>query len=191
MIPTELAVNLPPSLDELVQSIYGELKQIAHSHKGFGRGDQTLQTTALVHEAYIRMARAQDKLSLQDQKHLKALTSRIIRHIIIDYARRAGSGKRDGEMVSLDQVQQLLLEPSMDADVLDLDAALNRLAEFSPRMEKVVECRFFGGMNVTETAEALEMSARSVERDWQRARIHLLRFMEMPGHKTHPVPSSG
>jgi RNA polymerase sigma factor (TIGR02999 family) len=186
---------MPPSLDELVDNLYGELKQIAHSHRSYGRGDHTLQTTALVHEAYIRMARAQGQLSLQDQKHLKALTSRIIRHIMVDYARRAGSAKRDGVSVSLDLAPplapQLSIEPSIDADVLDLDAALHRLAEFSPRMEKVVECRFFGGMNVTETAEALDMSARSVEREWQRARIHLLRFMDSPDRKVRPATGSG
>lgn len=184
----QLTANLPASLDQLVEGLYEELRRIAHSHCSRERSDFTLQTTALVHEAYVRMASAEVDLSLQDRQHLRALTSRIIRHVLVDYARRGKAAKRDAPEVSADLIPDLLVEPMFDTTVLDLDAALHRLAQYSPRLEKVVECRFFGGMSVTETAAVLNMSMRSVERDWQRARIYLMRFLEAPAALAVELP---
>jgi RNA polymerase sigma factor (TIGR02999 family) len=185
---TQLTANLPASLDQLVEGLYEELRRIAHLHRSRERRDFTLQTTALVHEAYIRMVGAEADQSLQDRQHLRALTSRIIRHVLVDYARRGRAAKRDAPEISANLIPDVLVEPMLDVKVLDLDAALHRLAQYSPRMEKVVECRFFGGMNVTETAEVLNMSIRSVERDWQRARIYLMRFLEAPNRPIAEPP---
>lgn len=165
-------------LDELVGRLYDELRQIARQHRRGGRGNLTLQTTALVHEAYLRMARSDAELSLQDQRHLKALTSRIIRHIMVDYARRAGAAKRDVVNAPPGRIEDSLIEPMLDVGILDLDAALHRLAGHSPRLETIVECRFFGGMNVQETADAMSLSPRTVERDWRKAKVYLLRFLD-------------
>ncbi|MEJ8568047.1 ECF-type sigma factor [Elongatibacter sediminis] len=165
-------------LDDLIGKIYHDLRQIAHLHRRGAYGNLTLQTTALVHEAYLRMAGTDSELSLQDRQHLKALTSRIIRHIIVDYARRAGAAKRDAANAPHERIEDSLIEPMLDVGVLDLDVALHRLSGRSPRLEKIVECRFFGGMNVQETADALGLSPRTVERDWRKAKAYLLRFLQ-------------
>lgn len=167
-------------LDELVVKIYKELRQMAHLHRSSERKDLTLQTTALVHEAYLRLASSDKPLSLRDQQHLKALTSRIIRHVLVDYARRTRAGKRDVSNAPPGRIEDTLIEPRLDVSIVDLDAALHRLAQHAPRLEKIVECRFFGGMNVQETAEALDISTRTVERDWRKAKTYLLRYLDDP-----------
>lgn len=167
-------------LDELVVKIYQELRQIARVHRSGERGNLTLQTTALVHEAYLRLASSDDSHSLKDRQHLKALTSRIIRHVLVDYARRTRAGKRDAANAPPGRIEETLIEPKLDLNVLDLDAALHRLARHAPRLEKIVECRFFGGMNVKQTAEALDLSTRTVERDWRKAKTYLLRYLDDP-----------
>lgn len=167
-------------LGELVVQIYQELREMAHLHRSSERKNLTLQTTALVHEAYLRLASADEPLSLKNRQHLKALTSRIIRHVLVDYARRTRAGKRDAANVPPGRIEDTLIEPQLDLNVLDLDAALHRLAQHYPRLEKIVECRFFGGMNVQETAEALDISTRTVERDWRKAKTYLLRYLDDP-----------
>lgn len=178
MSTADLTENLPAPLDQLVSEIYQELRQIAHLHRNRERPDVTLHTTALVHEAYIRMARSEADLSLQDRQHLRSLTSRIIRHVLVDYARRGRATKRNVAYADPEALLDTVIEPMLDVTVLDLDAALHGLARYSPRMEKVVECRFFGGMNVAETAEVLGISIRAVERDWQHARLYLMRLLD-------------
>jgi RNA polymerase sigma factor (TIGR02999 family) len=187
----DLTDNLPAPLDQLVGEIYEELRQIAHLHRSRERRDITLHTTALVHEAYIRMARAETELSLQDRQHLRSLTSRIIRHVLVDYARRSRASKRDAGQADPESLLDTVIEPMLDVTVLDLDAALHRLAGYSPRMEKVVECRFFGGMNVAETAEVLGISIRAVERDWQHARLYLMRLLDGSEAGLAPGPEEG
>lgn len=167
-------------LDELVGRIYQELREIAHVHRSGERNDLTLQTTALVHEAYLRLAASEQELTLKDRQHLKALTSRIIRHVLVDYARRAGAAKRNAADAPRWRLEEMVIEPNLDVNVLDLDAALHRLAQHAPRLEKIVECRFFGGMNVQETAEALDLSSRTVERDFHKAKMFLLRYLAEP-----------
>lgn len=172
----------PAQLDELVDKIYHELRHIARAHSRDGHWDPTLQTTALVHEAYLRMASSDSEISLQDRQHLKSLTSRVIRQVMVDYARRSGAAKRDPRSAPPSRIEETLIEPKLDVDVLDLDAALHQLAGFSRRLEQIVECRFFGGMSVEETASALSLSTRTVERDWRKAKTYLLRIL----HETKP-----
>lgn len=109
-----------------------------------------------------------------------ALTSRIIRHVLVDYARRARAGKRDSANAPPALIEETVIEPSLDVSLLDLDAVLHRLARHAPRLEKIVECRFFGGLNVQETADALDLSTRTVERNWRKAKTYLLRYLEVP-----------
>lgn len=151
---------------------------MAHSRRGWERRDLTLQTTALVHEAYLRLAGSDGGLTVRDQQHLKALTSRIIRHVLVDYGRRSAAAKRNPENAPPGRIEETVIEPMLDLDVVDLDAALHQLSRHAPRLEKVVECRFFGGMNVEETAAALDLSTRTVERDWRKARAWLLRYLD-------------
>lgn len=166
------------SLDELVEKIYQELRQLARAQRGRERRDLTLQTTALVHEVYLRLAGSDEGPAVRDRQHLKALTSRVIRHVLVDYGRRTAAAKRDPDNAPPGAIEETLIEPMLDVDVVDLDAALHRLARHAPRLEKVVECRFFGGMNIEETAATLDLSTRTVERDWRKARAWLLRYLD-------------
>lgn len=166
-----------PVLDETISTIYGELRLIARRRRLSERRDLTLQTTTLVHEAWIRLARSASDALPGNDEHLKALISRIIRHILVDHGRRRAAAKRNPEQTPSTLIEDTLIEPALDVDILDLDAALHRLAGDSPRLEKVVECRFFGGMSIEQTAEALAVSTRTVERDWLKARAFLLQYL--------------
>jgi RNA polymerase sigma factor (TIGR02999 family) len=165
-------------LDSLIEKIYAELREVARWHKRGERAGLTLQTTALVHEAYLRLAESGSELSLRDRRHLKAVTSRVIRHVLVDYSRRSAAAKRDPNSAHPGLIEETLIEPMLDVNVVDLDTALHRLARHSPRMERVVECRFFGGLSVEETAKALDMSESTVARDWQKARAYLLHYLD-------------
>jgi RNA polymerase sigma factor (TIGR02999 family) len=169
----------PASLkfDDLVDAVYGELRQIARSHRRKESLNLTLQTTALVHEAYLRLASGDTASMPQDSVHLKALTSRVIRHILIDYARRRKAAKRDHSQ-ACDLLEECLIEPSLNVDILDLDAAIHRLSRHSERLGQVVEYRFFGGLNAEETAQLLDVSSRTVERDWRNAKAHLMQYLQ-------------
>lgn len=168
-------------LDETVSTIYRELRLIARRRRSSERDDLTLQTTALVHEAWIRLARSTSDLMPTDDEYLKALISRIIRHVLVDHGRRTAAAKRDPDQAPPGMIEDTLIEPALNLDVLDLDAALHRLAVDSPRLVRVVECRFFGGMSIEQTAEALAISTRTVERDWLKARAYLLHYLDHEG----------
>ena len=156
----------------LAEKVYGELHAIAGNQMRKERPDHTLQTTALVHEAYLRLVRDRS-VDWQDRVHFFACASMVMRRILVDYARRRSAGKRPapGKRVELDQ-SRLGVQPRLD-QMLIIDEALNRLADLDPRHARIVELRYFGGLNEEEIAAALEISTRTVKRDWTAARAWL------------------
>ncbi|NNE35997.1 MAG: sigma-70 family RNA polymerase sigma factor [Rhodothermales bacterium] len=161
-------------LDRLMPRIYGELHRIAHrelARRGVG---ETLRTTGLLHETYARLV-DRTRLDVEDRAHFLALAAKAMRHIVIDYARKKQSRKRGGDWrrVTLEDVSPPT--GNFSVDVLDLHDALTRLERFDERLCRVVECRYFGGMTVEETATALEIAPRTVDRSWQKAKAWLYR----------------
>ena len=169
------------SLDEAVALAYNELRRIAHhrlaARAPAGRGDRTLSTTALVNEAYLKLSE-QSRGKWRDRSHFLAIASLAMRHVIVDRARERGALKRGGarRRVTLDDVD-LAVDDQPDV-VLQIDDALDRVASIEPRVAKVVECRFFGGLSEQETADALGLTHRTVQRDWVKARVLLRRALE-------------
>lgn len=160
------------ALDDLLPLVYEELRRVAHRQIRLVGGLRTLNTTALVHEAYLRLAGAHSP-GYEDRVHFLAVASKAMRHVLIDYARRHQASKRGGglERVPLDETR---LAAGERADTfLALEQALIRLEEMAPRLGRVVECRFFGGMTEVETAAALGVTERTVRRDWTKARLWL------------------
>jgi RNA polymerase sigma factor (TIGR02999 family) len=161
-------------VNELVPLVYDELRRIAHRHLARERGPRTLGTTALVHEAYLKLV-DQDRAPVKSRPYFFAAAAHAMRQVLVDAARRRGRVKRGaGERpLDLDDVQVSV--DDFAAELRDLDEALDRLAALFPRQARVVECRFFGGLSVEETAEALELAPRTVKRDWSLARAWLYR----------------
>ena len=169
----------PDALDRLVPLVYHNLHEIAHHHRRAERPEHTLNTTAIVHEAYIRLAGSSNP-SWRDRAHFLAVSSRVIRHVLIDYERRRMAEKRGGDVLRVPLNEDLAVDtagPDASVEFLALDAALQDLARHEARLERVVECRFFGGLTGRETAEVLGVSERTVERDWARARAYLRRAL--------------
>lgn len=163
--------------DLLFQRLYPELRSIAHHRLRQFRPGETLSTTALVHEAYLRLV-DQTTASLRDRAHFLAIASRAMRFIIVDYARARTADKRGGHaaMIPLDAIE--IVADERAADLLELDEALRRLEQWDPRLAAVVEHRFFGGLTHEQIAEVIGMSVPTVKRDWQRARAWLYRTMQ-------------
>ena len=158
--------------EKLLGLVYGDLKRIAHRHlRGRGRGE-TLQTTALVHEAYVRLARP-SLSGFNDRVHFLAVSSRAMRQILIDRARARATAKRGAGVVPLDLELHDPGEPQRGDELLALDEALTELERLEPRLGRVVEMRFFGGMTAEEAGEALGVSDRTVKADWRKARAFL------------------
>lgn len=168
----------PGEFDRLVAQVYEEMRKIARFHHQNEREALTLQTTALVHEAYMRLVRQSTVSRPQDERHLKALTSRIIRRVLVDHARTVKAQKRTPDSSGEDPLGRTLIDPALDVDLLSLNAALDELAAKAPRLARIVEMRFFGGMSAEEIAAELELSARTVERDWQKSRTYLMEILE-------------
>jgi len=165
------------ALDHLAPVVYRELRRIAGRLMAGQRPNHTLQATALVNEAYVRLVDAQ-QVSWQDRAHFFALCARAMRQILIDHARARASEKRGGDQISIELDEALAASPSPEANLLELDDALNRLAALDPRKSQVVELRFFGGLSLEETAEALKVSTKTVQRDWDLARGWLYRELK-------------
>ena len=161
------------ALHRLTPLVYRELHRLAAGYMARERTDHTLQPTALVNEAYVRLVDLQG-VDWRDRAHFLAMAARTMRLILVDFARARGYQKRScgGERVILDESLILAEEPG--TDLVALDDALNRLAEIDPRKSQVVELRYFGGLRVDETAEALNISAETVARDWRAAKAWLL-----------------
>lgn len=160
------------AFDRLVPLVYDDLRAIAHRRLTAERPDHTLNTTAIVHEAYIKLV-DQATATWRDRAHFFAVAARVIRHLLIDYARERGAAKRGGGAIRLPLDEQLHGEEPLLVDLLALDEALTGLGERDERLERLVECRFFGGMSMKETAETMGTSLRTAERDWRRARAYL------------------
>jgi RNA polymerase sigma factor (TIGR02999 family) len=177
----------PQALDALFAIVYDEIHALAHRQRMRWRGDDTLNTTALVHEAWIRLA-YRERLGVEGRSHFMALAAVVMRRTLINYAELRSALKRGGDVrqVSLSNVQ--VADPyglsGTDADILlALDAALRELAGVHERQASIVECRFFGGMTVEETAEALDVSPRTVKRDWAVAQAWLRNRVEQQAGK--------
>jgi RNA polymerase sigma factor (TIGR02999 family) len=166
--------------DELFPLVYAELRRIASREMRRERPGRTLQTTALVHEAYLRLLK-DASLSFENRAHFLGIAARAMREILIEHARGRGARKRGGGAVriTLDEVVAPVAEPSID--VLALDEALERLARLDERHARVVELRYFGGLSVEETAAALELSPATVKRAWTLARAWLYRELTGQG----------
>jgi RNA polymerase sigma factor (TIGR02999 family) len=166
----------PGAADELFAALYADLKRLAHAQLARGRGrSQTLETTALVHEAYVRLVEPAG-LAAADQAHFLNLAARVMRHVVIDFARRHAAAKRGAALrVSWPEgFEPAAKEQPAGPDVLALDAALDRLEHESPRLARLVQLRFFGGLPISEIATVLAVSDRTLKRDWRRARAFLL-----------------
>ena len=161
------------ALNDLVPLVYGELRRLAHHYLRSERADHTLQSTALVHEAYLRLVN-QEPNDLQNQAHFMAVASGLMRQILVDFARTRAAAKRNhGHTLHLDEA--VALPQSSNVDVVLLDDALRRLSQLSDRQSRIVELRFFGGLSIAETAEVLNISSATAERDWTVARAWLHR----------------
>ncbi|HWO02157.1 MAG TPA: sigma-70 family RNA polymerase sigma factor [Blastocatellia bacterium] len=162
------------AFDKLVPLVYQELHRIAHSYISRGHRGYTLQTTALVHESYLRLIDAKS-VRWENRAHFLAVAAKSMRHILVDLARARHNLKRGGraQRVSLDEA--LVATPQRSADLLALDEALGRLATLNPRQSQVVELRYFGGLTEEEVAEVLKVSPRTVRSDWSLARVWLYR----------------
>ena len=170
----ELAERGGAAIDELFPLVYDQLRQIASRRLREERSDHTLNTTALVHEAYLEMA-GFGSLAIESRAHFFALAARAMRRVLVDYAVQHKAKKRGGshQKIPLDEVP--LIAAAYTDDVLALDEALDRLAAIQERHARIVVCRFFGGMSIEETAEALGISPATVKREWTMARAWLNR----------------
>ena len=162
------------AFEQLIPLVHDELRRVARRHMAQERAGHTLQATALVNEAYVRLIDVR-QVNWQDRAHFFAMSSRLMRRVLVDFARSKGYQKRGGgaQKVSLDEALIVSSEPG--ADLVALDDALDALAAFDARKAQVVEMRFFGGLSVEETAEALKVSVDTVMRDWKLAKAWLLR----------------
>jgi len=162
------------ALDELVPVVHQELRRLARLQLRGERNNHTLQTTALVNEAFIRLVDLR-RIQWQDRAHFLSLSARLMRRILVDHARSRNYQKRGGGAMNVTLDEALVGSAERGADLLALDDALQSLARQDPRKSQVVELRFFGGLSVDETAEALKVSPETVLRDWRLAKVWLLR----------------
>ena len=175
--------------EELYQMVYDELRRLAHRYMSRENPGHTLQTTALVNEAYLKLTDT-NNLNWQDRAHFFAVSANVMRHILVDHARAIRAERRggDAQQVGLEDIIEIPQAPHKD--VLALNDALDNLAKVDLRKSKVVELRYFGGLSVEETAEVLKVSADTVMRDWRLAKAWLLR--ELSGESGHELtPQAG
>lgn len=170
------------ALDKLAPLVYAELHRTAHRYMARERPGHTLQTTALVNEIYLRLVDTKE-VNWQDRAHFFGICARLMRRVLTDFARTKGFLKRGGRTPHVALDEALVVSPKPRADLVALDEALNELSKHDPRKSQVVELRFFGGLTVEETAEALKVSTETVKRDWELAKVWLLR--EMRGERGH------
>lgn len=157
---------------QLYQLVYEELRLMAHRSLGHRNGQQTLCTTALVNEAYLKLAKA-DSAPYRSKAYFFGAASQSMRQIIIDLARKRNADKRAGERVKLSlDVEELAIDQCAE-EILELDEALKGLASIEPRLSQIIECRFFGGLTADQTAEIVGVGPRTVHRDWRKARAWL------------------
>ena len=168
------------ALERLVPLVEAELRRLARGYMGRERRGHTLQVTALVNEAFLRLTDAR-RLRWQDRAHFLGISARLMRRVLVDHARARGYQKRGGgaQQVTLDDALVVSPEPALDqVDLVALDRALEALAAVDTRTCRVIELRFFGGLSVEETAAVLHVSADTVKRDWRLAKLWLLRELD-------------
>ena len=158
--------------DALVPLVYDELRRIARRCIAGQRSDHTLQPTALVHEAYLRLAR-RDSVDWQDRVHFFAMAAQMMRQILVDHARKRATAKRGANAVTVVLEEASVVGKTPSVDLLALDDAMQRLAELDPRQSQIVELRFFGGLSIEETAQAVNISPATTKREWATARLWL------------------
>jgi len=173
---TQLLANWRAGDDEALRSVlplvYDELRHVAHRYLQKERPGHTLQSTALVHEAYLRLEK-QGTIPFQNRQHFLAICAQLMRQILVEYARARNAAKRDGG-VRLSLTDDLGGK-TRDLDVVALDDALNELAKLDPQQSRIVELRFFAGLSIEETADAMGISTATVKRHWETARLWLYR----------------
>jgi len=162
------------ALQKLIPLVYEELHAAASRYMARERRGHTLQTTALIHETYLRLVDIR-QVKWQNRAHFLAICARLMRRILIDFARTRGYKKRGGALFHIDFDEQFVVSSHSDANLLAVDQALERLARVDARKSRVVELRFFGGLSFKETAEVMKISSDTVKRDWKFAKVWLLR----------------
>jgi RNA polymerase sigma factor (TIGR02999 family) len=168
------------ALESLIPLVYEEMRRLARYHMRGERANHPLQTTALVHEAYLKLIDS-SRVQWQDRAHFFAVASQLMRRILVDFARSRKNLKRGGDAIQISLGESLEISQEPGADLVALDDALNALSQLDPRQSRVVELRFFGGLSVEETAEALKVSPETVKRDWRLAKVWLLRELGSGG----------
>jgi RNA polymerase sigma factor (TIGR02999 family) len=168
------------AFQRLVELVYDDLRRIAHSHVRKTDGGETVNTTALVHEAYLKLAGA-EPAEWGGRAQFYAFCSKAMRRILIDYARERNAQKRGGGRVQVPLTPESAVVDEEATRLLAVDEALTALERRDPRMVRIAECRFFAGLSVSETAEAMSVSPRTVEREWARARAYLHQLLR-PDH---------
>ena len=165
------------ALNQLMPLIYDELRRMAKRYMRGQPAGHTLQTTALIHEAYLKLANREDH-EWQNRAHFFGVAAHAMRNILVDYARARQADKRGGEARAVSLDEAAMVSGDRAAEVVALDDALNTLAKLAPRQSRVVELRYFGGLSVEETAAVLKISAETVTRDWRMAKAWLLRELQ-------------
>jgi RNA polymerase sigma factor (TIGR02999 family) len=169
--------------DELVPLVYHELRKRASGYLRHERPDHTLQATALVHEAFLRLA-GRDRVAWQNRGHFYAVAAQMMRRILVDHARERRAAKRPGAQIRVDLDDQIPAPEPPGCDVLMLDEALSELSAMDPRQGRIVELRYFGGLSEQEVADTMSVSRATVTREWKRARAWLY-------HRMTPAPTRG
>lgn len=178
---TQLLINWrngdTAALDQLMPIVYEELRRLARGFMGKERNNHTLQTSALINEAYLKLV-DQDETNWQNRAHFFAVAAQIMRHILVDHARSYGYEKRGAgaQRVGLDDAN--VFNEQRAGELVALDEALTNLAAIDPRKSRLVELRFFGGLNIDETAEVMDLSPTTVQREWRAAKAWLQRFIK-------------
>jgi len=165
------------ALEQLLPLVEAELRRLARIYMARERREHTLQATALVNEAFVRLVDAKG-LRWQDRAHFLGISARLMRRVLVDHARARGHQKRGGGAQRVTLTDALVIAPEQSLNVIDLDRALEGLGAVDPRKAKVVELRFFGGLSVEETANVLHLSNDTIKRDWRLAKLWLLRELE-------------
>lgn len=163
--------------DALIPLVYDELHRLAKHFLARQRPGHTLQSTALVHEAYLRLV-GPSPVHFADRAHFFAVAARVMRHILVDHARARGAARRGGNSLTMVLDEAVALPAEREVNVVDLDEALNRLAALDARQAAIVEMRFFGGLSIEETATAMELSPSTVKRDWIVAKTWIRQCLE-------------
>ena len=170
----------PAALERLIPLVYAELRRVASARLRHEAPNHTLQTTALVHEAYVRLV-GLERMALRDRTHFFAMAARLMREVLVDHARRRDAQKRGGGVTRLGLEDVAAGAESAIVDVLALDEALTELNAVDERLCRVVELRYFAGLNIAETADALDVSSATVERDWTFSKAWLLQRLSSLG----------